>query len=263
MAADWRDKIAERDDDGNQVSESTVRRYVREARCFFGQAVTEKIIQENPFTGIAGTSLDVDKTWATVTRKDLDQILAACPSDEWRMLFSLCRLAGLRRGEAMRLKWQDVDLNGGRLIVLHTGKRTTKKRTRQVPITPELEKILFPAFMADGNNEYVCGRLRYSERSGNIHRDARAIIEKAGLDVYSKPFHTLRKNLETEWMNEYPLSVVCEWLGNSPEVAMKHYTRAEEEHFARASRKVLDSGTKLPQRSAEEKAKDSQATTNK
>lgn len=39
---------------------------------------------------------------------------------------------------------------------------------------------------------------------------------------------------ETELAENYPIQVVTDWIGNSPEIAMKHYLQTTEEHFARA-----------------------------
>ena len=41
------------------------------------------------------------------------------------------------------------------------------------------------------------------------------------LPAWRRPFHNLRASRETELANEFPLHVVCEWIGNSVEVARK------------------------------------------
>ncbi len=35
-------------------------------------------------------------------------------------------------------------------------------------------------------------------------------------------------------MNDFPIQVVCEWIGNSQLVAQKHYLQVTEEHFKKA-----------------------------
>ena len=39
---------------------------------------------------------------------------------------------------------------------------------------------------------------------------------------------------ETELARAFPLHVVTEWLGNTPQVALKHYLRVTDEDFAQA-----------------------------
>jgi len=41
----------------------------------------------------------------------------------------------------------------------------------------------------------------------------------------------------TELVEEFPIHVVTDWLGNSPEVARKHYLQTHEEHFKKAVEK--------------------------
>ena len=48
-------------------------------------------------------------------------------------------------------------------------------------------------------------------------------------------FYNLRASRETELANEFPIHVVCEWIGNSAEVARKHYLQVTEEHFEKAT----------------------------
>ena len=38
-------------------------------------------------------------------------------------------------------------------------------------------------------------------------------------------------------MEDFPVHVVTEWLGNSPDIARKHYLQTHEEHFQRAVEK--------------------------
>ncbi len=55
-----------------------------------------------------------------------------------------------------------------------------------------------------------------------------------------KPWPRLFQNLwdtrETELTEDFPVHVVCVWIGNSQPVAAKHYLRVIDEHFARGAR---------------------------
>ena len=50
---------------------------------------------------IKGDAAEPDKDWKYVSLEKLDKLLDACPNIGWKMLIALCRLAGLRRGEAL------------------------------------------------------------------------------------------------------------------------------------------------------------------
>jgi hypothetical protein len=48
-------------------------------------------------------------------------------------------------------------------------------------------------------------------------------------------FQDLRSSRETELAERFPIQVVCEWIGNSPTVASRHYLQVTDEHFRRAT----------------------------
>jgi hypothetical protein len=44
-----------------------------------------------------------------------------------------------------------------------------------------------------------------------------------------------RASRQTELQREFPLHVVCSWLGNSPRIAQQSYLLVTEDDFAKAS----------------------------
>jgi hypothetical protein len=45
----------------------------------------------------------------------------------------------------------------------------------------------------------------------------------------------MRASQQTELQREFPLHVVCSWLGNSPRIAQQSYLLVTEDDFARAA----------------------------
>lgn len=60
------------------------------------------------------------------------------------------------------------------------------------------------------------------------------IVERAGLNAWPKPFQNLRSTRQTELEERFPSHVVCAWLGNSIQIARKHYLQVTDEHFKKA-----------------------------
>jgi hypothetical protein len=56
--------------------------------------------------------------------------------------------------------------------------------------------------------------------------------ERAGLDLWEKPFQNLRASKVTDLLDRFPIKDVCSWLGNSPDVAFKHYAMSRNANFA-------------------------------
>lgn len=226
-ARKWRAKI-----NTDTRSEATVCRFTREAKAIFQQAEDDELIARNPFKKLKTTPPLPDKDWQYVNLELLDRVMdAATPS--WRLLLALCRLAGLRRGEALRLKWSEIDIQNRILTVKNPQTyQTTKKRTRRVPICPKLHDILFDAYMRSEGSIKVIPRIGYPSC---MHRGFQALCRRAGVVPWDKWCHTLRKNCETDWQRKLDVAAFTEFFGHSPQVALNHYTRAEPVDFQKIS----------------------------
>ncbi|MFO7908055.1 MAG: hypothetical protein R6U98_35770, partial [Pirellulaceae bacterium] len=58
---------------------------------------------------------------------------------------------------------------------------------------------------------------------------------RAGLEPWPNLFQNLRSTRETELAEQFPIHVVCAWIGNTKAVAAKHYLQITEEHFRKAT----------------------------
>jgi len=76
---------------------------------------------------------------------------------------------------------------------------------------------------------------RYRSKNANLRTQLLRILSKASVPSWPRLFHNLRASRETELANAFPIHVVCEWIGNSEEVARKHYLQVTEEHFQKAT----------------------------
>lgn len=177
----------------------------------------------------------------------IEKVMDACPNQEWRTIFALSRFGGLRcPSEIFGLRWSDIFWDQNRLRVRspktehHEG-----KDERFTPLFPELVEELQKRFEeAEEGEEYVIST--YRNLSGNLRSVAADIIQRAGVPSWPKPFHNLRASRQTELSRIFPLPMVCEWLGNSPEVAKAHYIRATDLDFAEAAKKATQNPTQLP-----------------
>jgi len=218
-----------------RLADATVRSYCARAKLFFGAAVKQKLITENPFSGIKCGPNTNPRRFYFVTREEADAALAACPNTEWRLIFALCRYGGLRcPSEIIGLRWEDIDWAGKRFTV-HSPKteRFASGGVRQVPIFPELLPHLRAAFkQARKDTEYVI--IKYRKPYQNLSSYFRYRLYKAGVTPWPKLFQNLRSTRETELAEEFPLHVVCAWMGNGRLAATKHYLQVTESHYKQA-----------------------------
>lgn len=232
-ADDWRLWLRKQPNGrGETLTAQTIAAHIRNAKVTFALAKRRRLIGANPFDELSGAAPAAPKDWRDISHADLERILGACPGESWRCLFALARLAGLRRGEAVRLTWGDIDWTARRLRITPEGEETTKQRARDVPIAPRLLEILQASWesAAEGSSG-PCDALG----AADLHRRACAILKKSGVGTYSKPFHSLRKALENEWKQIAPWPTVCSWLGHSAKVAAEHYLRPGESEFERVT----------------------------
>ena len=122
------------------------------------------------------------------------------------------------------------------------GRNHPGRDRRVIPLFPELRPILEEAYeLAPVGAVYVVeGGYRAAAlsqdgwRNCNLRTQFKRILKRAGVPSWPKPFQNLRASRETELAREFPLHVVTEWLGNTPQIALKHYLRVTDEDFAQA-----------------------------
>ena len=235
------------------LAKNTIRRTCGIAKQFFAAAIRAKLIIDNPFHDQKVAVSGNPGRFYYVTREEASAVIDACPDAQWRLLFALARYGGLRvPSEVLLLRWQDIDWAKGRFLVTSTKTEHHEgKATRKVPIFPELLPYLRESYeLANEGDEYCI--TRYRDSTVNLRTQLLRIVEKAGLECWPKLWQNLRSTRETELTDDFPLHVVSAWIGNSAQVAVKHYLQVTDEHFDRAAhnpaQKVLEtsrSGKKI------------------
>lgn len=230
-AEDWRRWLAVKG-----LSDSTICKRCQFAKMFFRAALKHRLIAENPFEDVKGKGQSDPTRSYFITRAEAQAVLEACPDAQWRLLFALSRFGGLRcPSEHLRLTWADVDWERGRLTV-HSSKTEhhVGGASRVIPLFPELRPHVEAVWeQAEPGAQYVI--TRYRQTNANLGTQLRRIVKRAGLTPWPKLFHNLRATRETELAEQFPLHVVCRWIGNSQTIAHRHYLQVTDAHFEAAS----------------------------
>ena len=230
-AEGWAAALAEK------YAPATAGRTIKRARQFFKVALRNKLIAENVFTDVKASGQANKERQFHVGRDVILRVIAAAPDAEWRLLIALSRFGGLRcPSEHLSLRWQDVDWDRNRFHV-----DSPKTGERWIPIFPELRPYLEECFeLAAEGAVHVINR--YRDANANLRTRFTKIIKRAGEKPWPKLFHNLRASRETELAAEYPIHVVCEWIGNTAAIAAKHYLTVREEDYERAAQGGAESG---------------------
>lgn len=232
-----------------KLAPATVARRLKTVKQLFDHARKLKLVPENPFADVTAPGSTGQENQHYVTPADTRRLLETC-DPVWRLMVALSRFGGLRNpSETLLLKWEGVDLPGGRMTVdspkteHHPG-----KAYRVVPIFPELRPFLEEAWelVGEGAEFVVSGpladhcRYRSTCKTGwtgvSLATRLAKRIRRAGLAVWPRPFHNLRASCETDLMKTFPIHVVTRWIGNSPTVALRHYLQVTDADYERASR---------------------------
>jgi integrase len=228
-------KVAKGTEQERDIAENTVRKHIAVAKVFFNGAERKRLIPSNPFEDQKATIQPNPSRFYFVSRREIDLILNQCPDAEWRLIVALGRYGGLRcPSEHLALRWGDIDFERGRI---HFRSPKTEHHpggeSRVIPLFPELIKPLQDVFdLAEPGTEYVITRHR--DTNVNLRTQFCRIIERAGLKVWPRIFQNLRSTRQTELSESFPSHVVCDWLGNSEQVAVKHYLQVTDDHFSKA-----------------------------
>jgi integrase len=240
MARNWRAYL--KVDMGLQ--ENTIAKHIRHAKTIFLEAVKQGIIAKSPFEG-EKTAMTIDPDRAFFVDAELTRaVMDAMPTTEWKLLFALSRIGGLRvPSDVSTLKWNDIDFDK-KTITVRSPKTAhhSDRGIRTLPMFIEIEPLLVRQYNdAAAGEVYVLPRLR----TENPRTMFTKYLNKAGIEPWPKLFHNCRASRETELIKQVGIEAACAWIGNSPEVALKHYSMVSAaERQKAAAVKVMSEGLK-------------------
>lgn len=215
------------------LAEPTVCLFVTKAKAIFEKAVEVEWLGRNPF-GKVESSDTTRGAKSYISIEVYDKLMGACECPGDRCLLALARLGGLRRGEAVLVDREDIDLSGG-VLVANSPKTAAYAghAVRKVPIMPALAEVLRE--YAPKSGPIVRGLKGDPVTARQADRMAGRIIAAAKVKPYPKPMHSLRASCENDWVARFPWPDVCQWMGHSPQVAMRNYLDTPPETWARAT----------------------------
>lgn len=212
-----------------EVKPVTVNFYIRTLRAIFGIALKWKYIASNPFREVKLPSFELPPP-RILSKRELKKIfettLRECP--EYLPLFQFYVFTGLRRSEALRLEWADINDGANYMVIT----KTKGKRFRHVPLLPETINIL--------------GQRRnkpqpFSEfRADDVTNTFRAMAQKAG--VKNASLHDLRRSFSSYLADlGVPAAFIQKWLGHSDfAVTQDHYLGLSDDMWQKMKRFDLE-----------------------
>ncbi|HCU77948.1 MAG TPA: site-specific integrase [Microbacterium sp.] len=228
---------------GAGASDSTIRTTYTVLRSVLDAAVRDRLVAENVAAKVkrpAVTSRADGRDEARhLAPADVRAVLDAAAGTRYAAVLSLIAATGIRRGEALALRWEDVDLDErtirvrgtlsrvGKDLVVTTPK--TARSRRELPLTPGVVKLLRSHRVGQAEEKMRAGSQWQGDRGlvfttelgapidpRNLFRAFVAAVKRSGVDGDGVGLHTLRHSAATGMLDAgVPLHVVSKMLGHS------------------------------------------------
>jgi integrase len=144
-------------------------------------------------------------------------------------LVQLAIHTGMRRGEILGLRWQNVDFARG---VIHVTKTKTN-RDRDVPLNSEARQFLLDVYKETSDEEFVFVNPKTGLNLTDVKKGFNSACREAGIIDFK--FHDLRHTAGTRLADTgADAFAIAEVLGHTSLQMTKRYTHATDERKRRA-----------------------------
>jgi integrase len=121
----------------NTIKPTTINIEVRHLKAVFNKAVEWECLKSNPFKHIK--QLRIERPLPKfLTEEEIGKMLKIIANERDKLLFIIYIYTGMRRSEAINLRWEDVNLKDKTIYI----KNTKTKIPRIIPIQNKLYKLL-------------------------------------------------------------------------------------------------------------------------
>ena len=176
-------------------------------------------------------------------QEELERLLEASKDHPYSLLIQMTAFYGLRRSEALGLKWDAIDFERDTITIKHivtnakidgkceivcADRAKTKSSLRSLPLVSNIREKLLALREQQKENRRVCGNCYSKKYDGYVFVDAMGnifnprsvtanfskLLEQNGLRHIR--FHDLRHSCASLLLaNDVPLKQIQEWLGHS------------------------------------------------
>lgn len=217
------------------LADATVQKVFTVVRLVLDGAVRDGLMARNPAAVVKAPAIPPHEA-RFLSLEEVGAILDAARGTRYSSLFTFIAATGVRKGEALALRWSDVDFTIGLIVIRSTlarvdGKLTitspkTTRSNRVLPLTPGVAAILDAQRQSQAEARVHAANL-WSEMGlvfttevgtpmdpRNVLRGMTTAAKKAGLSEVS--VHTLRHSAATAMLESgVHLKAVSELLGHS------------------------------------------------
>lgn len=204
------------------LSKATINRRISFLRSALYEALRRELVDRNPCARIRLLFEENTRT-RVMTEKEEERIHEQAP--EWlRPILRVGTLAGLRQGEILGLRWEDIDRERGLIFIGHQSKN---HKRREVPLLKELEAVLdgLSQFVGpDGASPYlfVDPLTAKPYQTHDVVNHFKASVRRAR--IRDLRFHDLRRTFASRLAQRgVPLQAIARLLGHGATYVTERY----------------------------------------
>jgi integrase len=213
-----------------EVSTSTVNREIACLKHMLNKAVDWDYLADNPLRSVK-LCKEPPGRLRHLRENEMDRLLSYCP-DQLRPIVIMALNTGMRKGEILNLKWQDIDLNH-RLVTI---KQTKNNEIRTIPINDTLYAEL-QSMNRELDSQYVFVNNRTNKPYTDIKHGFKTALKHAGIEDFR--FHDLRHTFASRLvMAGENIRTVQELLGHKDIKMTMRYSHLSTAHKQNAVRKL-------------------------
>jgi len=225
------------------VAKSTVNREITIMKKMFNLAIDWNLTNVNNVLKVKLFSEKDTQKERILTEEEEFKLLAESP-DYLKPILITALNTGMRKGEILNLKWNQVDFNKRTVRVEHT----KGGRNRIIPINDPLYQLLMKAKDLNGKNTYIFPNPKTGLPFTDVKKSFKNSCKRAGIDDLR--FHDLRHTCATRLIESgTDIITIRDILGHFSVRVTQRYTHSNQnqkkEAVERLAKKSLKNGKEL------------------
>lgn len=224
------------------LTPASINKYLTVLKAMIAKAVDWGICSEEVLKQVRKVKplKNVNKRLRYLSTEEFNSLIQAC-SPHLKPIVIVAVLTGMRKGEILNLKWEQVDLKHGYILL----NKTKNNERREIPIGLELKKLFLSLPKKEGI-PYVFYNPQTGQPYTDVKRAFRTACKKAGIKDFH--FHDLRHTFASHLvMAGTSIAVVQELLGHKDIKMTMRYSHLSPEHKKEAIKtleNIVIKGTK-------------------
>ena len=195
-----------------EVSPVSVNHQLQALRAAMNTAVRWKLLMANPFAGVRQIKIAEDSP-AYFTREQFHRLIGAIKDDWFREIDLFAVQTGLRRGEIVALRWENVDLH--HRVIRIKNDPSFKTKTGKVRVITMSDAVRRAPACRTRHEGFVFSYKGRKIRGGHLSLRFHRLIARLGMSPKLN-FHSIRHYAESRTMPSSRVDPMS--LGHSPRV---------------------------------------------